>query len=50
MRSLASDWLSLDESQRRYLALSLEKNQGDHQRTADLFGITRRTIERLIAL
>jgi len=49
MRSLASDWPSLDELQRRYLALSLEKNHGNRQRTADLLGITRRTIQRLIA-
>jgi len=49
MRSLAGDWPSLDELQRRYLALALEKNQGNRQRTADLLGITRRTIQRLIA-
>jgi len=49
MRSLASDWPSLDELQRRYLALALEKNHGNRQRTADLLGITRRTIQRLIA-
>ena len=49
MRSLASDWPSLDELQRRYLALALEKNNGNRQRTADLLGITRRTIQRLIA-
>jgi two-component system, NtrC family, response regulator HydG len=48
-RSLASDWPSLDELQRRYLALALEKNHGNRQRTADLLGITRRTIQRLIA-
>jgi two-component system, NtrC family, response regulator HydG len=49
LRSLASDWPSLDELQRRYLALALEKNHGNRQRTADLLGITRRTIQRLIA-
>lgn len=49
MRNLASDWPSLDELQRRYLALALEKNHGNRQRTADLLGITRRTIQRLIA-
>jgi DNA-binding NtrC family response regulator len=49
MRSLAGDWPSLDELQRRYLALALEKNYGNRQRTADLLGITRRTIQRLIA-
>ncbi len=49
LRNLASDWPSLDELQRRYLALALEKNHGNRQRTADLLGITRRTIQRLIA-
>ncbi|MBO0798790.1 MAG: sigma-54-dependent Fis family transcriptional regulator [Blastocatellia bacterium] len=49
LRSLASDWPSLDELQRRYLTLALEKNHGNRQRTAELLGITRRTIQRLIA-
>jgi DNA-binding NtrC family response regulator len=49
MRNLASDWPPLDELQRRYLALALEKNHGNRQRTADMLGITRRTIQRLIA-
>ncbi|MBO0727480.1 MAG: sigma-54-dependent Fis family transcriptional regulator [Blastocatellia bacterium] len=49
LRSLASDWPSLNELQRRYLALALEKNHGNRQHTADLLGITRRTIQRLIA-
>jgi DNA-binding NtrC family response regulator len=49
VRDLASDWPSIDELQRRYLALALDKNHGNRQRTADLLGITRRTIQRLIA-
>src|SRR5499427_8687832 len=49
VRSLASDWPSLEDLQRRYLAMALEKNHGNRQRTADLLGITRRTIQRLIA-
>jgi two-component system, NtrC family, response regulator AtoC len=49
MRNLAVDWPSMDELQRRYLALALEKNHGNRQHTADLLGITRRTIQRLIA-
>ena len=49
MQNLAADWPSLDELQRRYLALALEKNHGNRQHTADLLGITRRTIQRLIA-
>ena len=47
--SLAADWPSLDELQRRYLALALGKTGGNRQHTADLLGITRRTIQRLIA-
>jgi DNA-binding NtrC family response regulator len=46
---LVSDWPSLDELQRRYLALALEKVNGNRQHAADLLGITRRTIQRLIA-
>ncbi|MBO0860583.1 MAG: sigma-54-dependent Fis family transcriptional regulator [Chloracidobacterium sp.] len=49
LRNLANDWPSLNELQRRYLALALEKNHGNRQHTADLLGITRRTIQRLIA-
>ncbi|HKQ78962.1 MAG TPA: sigma-54 dependent transcriptional regulator [Blastocatellia bacterium] len=47
--NLAADWPSLDELQRRYLALALGKTGGNRQHTADLLGITRRTIQRLIA-
>jgi len=47
--NLATDWPSLDELQRRYLALALGKTGGNRQHTADLLGITRRTIQRLIA-
>src|SRR5262249_61526122 len=49
MRNLAGDWPTLDELQRRYLALALEKVHGNRQPAADLLGITRRTIQRLIA-
>jgi DNA-binding NtrC family response regulator len=49
MRNLAVDWPTLDELQRRYLALALEKVHGNRQRAADLLGITRRTTQRLIA-
>src|SRR5262245_22581274 len=49
LMNLATDWPSLDELQRRYLALALGKTGGNRQHTADLLGITRRTIQRLIA-
>jgi two-component system response regulator AtoC len=49
IHNLAVDWPSMDELQRRYLALALEKNHGNRQHTADILGITRRTIQRLIA-
>ncbi len=47
--SLINDWPTLDELQRRYLALALDKVHGNRQHAADLLGITRRTIQRLIA-
>ncbi len=49
LMNLATDWPSLEELQRRYLALALGKTGGNRQHTADLLGITRRTIQRLIA-
>ncbi len=47
--NLATDWPSLNELQRRYLALALEKVHGNRQHAADLLGTTRRTIQRVIA-
>jgi two-component system, NtrC family, response regulator AtoC len=49
LQNLASDWPSMNELERRYLALALEKVHGNRQHAADLLGITRRTIQRLIA-
>jgi DNA-binding NtrC family response regulator len=46
---LAGDWPSMEELQRRYLALALDKVHGNRQHAADLLGLTRRTIQRLIA-
>jgi two-component system response regulator AtoC len=48
-RNPADDWPTMDELQRRYLALALARVHGNRQRAADLLGITRRTIQRLIA-
>ena len=48
-RDLAGDWPSMEELERRYLSLALEKVNGNRQRAADLLGLTRRTVQRLIA-
>lgn len=48
LRLLAADWPTLEELERRYLQLTLEKVHGNRQHAADLLGIARRTIQRLI--
>lgn len=48
LKSLAADWPTLEELERRYLQLALEKVHGNRQHAADLLGIARRTIQRLI--
>lgn len=49
LRLLAADWPAMEELQHRYLQLVLEKVHGNRQHAADLLGIARRTIQRLIA-
>jgi DNA-binding NtrC family response regulator len=39
----------MEELERRYLALALEKVRGNRQHAADLLGLSRRTVQRLIA-
>ncbi len=48
LRNLALDWPTLEELERRYLQLALEKVHGNRQHAADLLGTARRTIQRLI--
>ncbi|MBL8191582.1 MAG: sigma-54-dependent Fis family transcriptional regulator [Acidobacteria bacterium] len=48
LKLLAADWPTLEELERRYLQLVLEKVHGNRQHAADLLGIARRTIQRLI--
>lgn len=48
LSNLALDWPTMEELERRYLALALEKVQGNRQRAADLLGLSRRTVQRLI--
>lgn len=48
-RDLAGDWPSMEELERRYLSLALDKVNGNRQHAADLLGLTRRTVQRLIA-
>lgn len=48
LKNLALDWPTLEELERRYLQLALEKVHGNRQHAADLLGTARRTIQRLI--
>lgn len=48
LQLLAADWPTMEELERRYLQLALEKVHGNRQHAADLLGIARRTIQRLI--
>ena len=48
-RSLIADRPSLEELQRRYLQLILEETGWNRSRAADILGLDRRTIQRLIA-
>jgi DNA-binding NtrC family response regulator len=47
--NLAPDWPTMEELERRYLALALERVRGNRQHAADLLGLSRRTVQRLIA-
>ena len=49
LRNLAADWPTLEELERRYLQMALEKVHGNRQHAADLLGTARRTVQRLIA-
>lgn len=49
LHELAVDWPLLDELERRYLMLALERVRGNRQHAADLLGLSRRTVQRLIA-
>jgi len=43
------DWPTMDELQRRYLQLALDNVEGNRRRAAAVLGLTRRTVQRLIA-
>lgn len=43
------DWPTMEELERRYLTIVLEKLHGNRQHAADLLGLSRRTVQRLIA-
>lgn len=47
--NLVADWPTMEELERRYLALALEKVRGNRRHAADLLGLSRRTVQRLIA-
>ena len=49
VQSLAADWPTMEELQRRYLQLALDKVNGNRRQAATLLGMNRRTIQRFIA-
>ena len=44
-----TDRPTLEELQRRYLVLTLTENGGNRRKSADILGVDRRTVQRLIA-
>jgi two-component system, NtrC family, response regulator HydG len=46
---LLADWPTMDELIRRYLELSLARNDGNRSRTAEALGLDRRTVQRMLA-
>jgi hypothetical protein len=46
---LTQDWPTLDVLRLRYIARALEKNGGNKTRAADMLGIDRRTLNRILA-
>lgn len=49
VESLAADWPTMEELQRRYLQLVLDKVNSNRRQAATLLGMNRRTIQRFIA-
>ena len=48
-RALVADRPTMDEMQRRYLQFVLDENGGNRRRAANVLGLDRRTVQRLIA-
>jgi predicted DNA-binding protein (UPF0251 family) len=46
---LTQDWPTLDVLRLRYIAQVLERNGGNKTRAADMLGIDRRTLNRILA-
>ncbi len=46
---LTHDWPTLDVLRLRYIARALERTGGNKTRAADLLGIDRRTLNRMLA-
>jgi predicted DNA-binding protein (UPF0251 family) len=46
---LTNDWPTLDVLRLRYIAQVLERNAGNKTRAADMLGIDRRTLNRILA-
>jgi DNA-binding NtrC family response regulator len=48
LESLESDWPSLSALSRRYIDRALKHTQGNKTRAADMLGIDRRTLNRIM--
>jgi ActR/RegA family two-component response regulator len=46
---IAGDWPSLEKLSLRYIAAVIERNGGNNSRAADMLGIDRRTLARILA-
>jgi hypothetical protein len=46
---ITNDWPTLDVLRLRYIAQVLERNGGNKTRAADMLGIDRRTLNRILA-
>jgi hypothetical protein len=46
---LTNDWPTLDVLRLRYIAQVLERNGGNKTRAADMLGIDRRTLNRILS-
>ncbi len=47
--NIISDWPTMEELQKRYLQLALDRNGGNRSHTATALGLDRRTVQRLLA-
>lgn len=48
-QDIIADWPTMEELQRRYLEMVLNRNGGNRSRTAAALGLDRRTVQRMLA-